>query len=55
MPFSIEDSVSSVSLVGDQAHDGPVLGEHFRPDQDPEDGEDLQEEVLGGTRFRSRQ
>lgn len=34
-------------LVGDQPHDGPVFGEHLRPDQDAENGEDLEEEVLG--------
>lgn len=36
----------SVLLIGDQAHDGPVFGKHLRPDQNPEHGEDLEEEVL---------
>ena len=38
--------VGRLLLVGDQPHDSPVFGEHLRPDQDPEHGEDLQEEVL---------
>lgn len=42
----IREPICSLLLVGDQPHDSPVFGEHLRPDQDPEDGEDLQEEVL---------
>lgn len=36
----------AVLLVGDQPHDGPVFRKHFWSDQDPEDCEDLKEEVL---------
>lgn len=38
--------VPSALLVGDQPHDGPVFGEHFGSDQDPEHREDLQKKIL---------